>query len=81
MLIWYFSNNLDIYDYVGILPEQLFSVWLFSNAGDNILFLLKFYEVMIIYFISSFLKLAPVVSDNYKSVSTGFFQFLILGSH
>ena len=26
MLIWYFSNNLDIYDYVGKLPEQHFSV-------------------------------------------------------
>ena len=41
MLIWYFSNNLDIYDYVGKLPEQHFSVGLFSNPGDNILFLLK----------------------------------------
>ena len=47
MLIWYFSNNLDIYDYVGKLPEQLFTVWLFSNPGDNILFLLKFNEARI----------------------------------
>ena len=46
-LIWYFSNNLDIYDYVGKLPEQNFSVWLFSNPGDNILFLLKFYTARI----------------------------------
>ena len=44
MLIWYFSNNLDIYDYVGKLPEQHFVVWLFSNPGDNILFLLLFNE-------------------------------------
>ena len=47
MLIWYFSNNLDIYDYVGKLPEQHFSVWLFSNLGDKILFLLKFTEARI----------------------------------
>ena len=47
MLIWYFSNNLDIYDYVVKLPEQHFSVCLFSNSGDKILFLLKFYEAMI----------------------------------
>ena len=26
MLIWYFSNNLDIYDYIRKLPEQHFSV-------------------------------------------------------
>ena len=47
MLIWYFSNNHDIYDYVGKLPEQHFSVWLFSNPGDNILFLWKFNEARI----------------------------------
>ena len=47
MLIWYFSNNLDKYDYVGKLPEQLFSVWLFSNPGDNILLMLKFNEARI----------------------------------
>ena len=47
MLIWYFSNNLDIYDYVGKLPYQNFSVWLFSNKGDTILFLLKFNEARI----------------------------------
>ena len=44
MLIWYFSNNLDIYEYVGKFPEQHFTVWLFSNPGDKILFLLKFNE-------------------------------------
>ena len=47
-LMWYFSNNLDIYDYVGKLPEQHFSVWLFSNPGDKILFLLKFNEARIL---------------------------------
>ena len=47
MLIWYFSNNLDVYDYVGKLPEQLFSVQLFSNPVDKISFLLKFNEVRI----------------------------------
>ena len=47
MLIWYFSNNLDIYDYVGKLPKQHFSVQLFSNPGDKILFLLKFNEARI----------------------------------
>ena len=47
MLIWYFSNNLDIYDYVGKLPEQHFSVWLFSNPGDKILCVLKFNEARI----------------------------------
>ena len=47
MLILYFPNNLDIYDYVGKLPEQQFSVWLFSNPGDKILFLLKFSEARI----------------------------------
>ena len=35
------------YDYVAKLPEQHFSVWLFSNPGDNILFLLKFNEARI----------------------------------
>ena len=47
MLMWYFSNNLDIYDYVGKLPKQHFSVWLFSNPGDKILFMLKFNEARI----------------------------------
>ena len=47
MLIWYFSNNLDIYDYVGKLPKQHFSVQLFSNPGDKLLFLLKFYGARI----------------------------------
>ena len=47
MLIWYFSNNLDIYEYVGKLPEQHFSVWLFFNSGENILFLLTFNEARI----------------------------------
>ena len=47
MLILYFSNNLDIYDIVDKLPEQLFSVWLFSYPGDKILFLLKFNEARI----------------------------------
>ena len=42
-----FFNNLDIYDYVAKLAEQHFSVWLFSNPGDNILFLLKLNEVRI----------------------------------
>ena len=47
MLIWYFSNKLDIYDYVGKLPEEHFNVWLFSNPGDSILFLLKFNEARV----------------------------------
>ena len=47
MLIWYFSNNLDLYDYIGKLPEQNFSVWLFFNPGDKLLFLMKFYEARI----------------------------------
>ena len=47
MLIWYFSNNLDIYDYIGKYPVQHFSVWLISNPGDNNLFLLKLNEARI----------------------------------
>ena len=47
MLTWYFSNNLDIYYYVGKLPEQHLSVWWFSNPGEIILFLLKFNEARI----------------------------------
>ena len=47
MLIWYFSNDLDTYDYVEKLPKQHFSVWLFSNPGDQIIFLLKFNEARI----------------------------------
>ena len=47
MLIWYFSNNIDKYDHVGKMPEQHFSVWLFFNPGDTILFLLKFNEARI----------------------------------
>ena len=39
-----FFNDIDIYNYVGKLPEHHFSVWLFSNPGDKILFLLKFNE-------------------------------------
>ena len=35
------------YDYVGKLPEQHFSVWLFLNPGNKILFLLKFIEARI----------------------------------
>ena len=47
MLIWYFSNNLDIYDFVGKLPKQHFNVWLLSNPRDKSLFLLKFNEAKI----------------------------------
>ena len=36
-----------MYDYVGKLPKQYFSVWLFSNPGDKILFLLKYNEARI----------------------------------
>ena len=43
-----FSNKLDIYNYVGKLPEKHFSVWLFSHPGDNILFFLKFNEARIL---------------------------------
>ena len=42
-----FSNILNIYDYVGKFPTQHFSVSLFSNEGDNILFLLTFYDARI----------------------------------
>ena len=47
MLIWYFSNNLDLYYYGGKLPEQHFSVWFFSNPGEIFLFFLKFIEARI----------------------------------
>ena len=47
MLIWYFSNNLDIYDYVGKLPEQHISVCLFYNPGDKIFIWLKLNEARI----------------------------------
>ena len=43
----FFPHNLDIYYYVGKLPEQHSSVWLFSNPGDKLLFLLKFHEARI----------------------------------
>ena len=61
MLIWYFSNNLDIYYYVGQSPEQHFSVWLFSNQGDKILFLLKFNEASI----SEWNLMDHILSDFY----------------
>ena len=48
MFILYFFNNLDIYDYVGKLPEQPFSVQLFFNPGYRILFLLKFNDARIL---------------------------------
>ena len=47
MLNWYFSNNLDIYDYVGKVLAQNFSVWLFSIQGNYFLFLLQFNEARI----------------------------------
>ena len=47
MLIWYFFNNMDVNDCVGKLPEQHFSVWLLSNPGHNVLFLLKLIEARI----------------------------------
>ena len=47
MLIWYCFNNPDIYYCVGKLPEQHFSVWLFSNPGDKTIFLLEFNEARI----------------------------------
>ena len=47
MLIGYSSDNRDIYYYIGKLPEQHFSVWLFSNPEDKILFFLKFNEARI----------------------------------
>ena len=48
MFIWHFFNNLDIHDYVGKWPEQHFGVWLLSNPGDTILFLLKLNEARIL---------------------------------
>ena len=47
MLIGYFSNNLDVYGYVGKLPEQHYGVWLFFNQGIFFLNLLKFNEARI----------------------------------
>ena len=47
MLMWYFSNNLDIYECVGKLAEQHFTVWLFYNQEDKNVFLLKFNEARI----------------------------------
>ena len=47
MLIRYFYNNLDIYDHIGKLPEQQFSVWLFFKPGDTIFDLLKLNEARI----------------------------------
>ena len=44
----FFQQYLQICDYVGKLPEQHVSEWLFSNLGDKILFLLTFNEVRIL---------------------------------
>ena len=60
MMIWYFSNNLDIYAYDGKLPEQHFSVWLFSNPGDNIVFFLKVYKARISEWNVSISALIPI---------------------
>ena len=57
-----FSSYLDIYDYVGKLPEQHFSVWLCSNPGDNILFLLKFNEARISEWILDNVRIFPEIS-------------------
>ena len=65
-----FSKNLDIYYYAGKLPEQDFSVWLLSNPGYKILFLLKFNEARIsewnicVFTFHSF----SVCMDNYWTV-------------
>jgi hypothetical protein len=35
MLIWYFSNNLNIYDYVGKLPEQHWSMVVLQSRAQH----------------------------------------------
>ena len=47
MLIWHFSMDPDIYNYVGKLPKQHFNVWLFSNPGEKILILVEIYEARV----------------------------------
>ena len=47
MLIWCFFDDLEIYDYVGKLPKQHFSLFLFSNPGNKILLLWKFNKARI----------------------------------
>ena len=51
ILIWHFYNNLDIYECVENCQKTKtkihFSVWLLSNPGDTVLFLLKYKEVRI----------------------------------
>ena len=77
MLILYFSNNPDIYDYVGKLPEQHFSLWLFFNQGIKIKKLLKFNEARI-----SELNILkdgsqhPVLAQTYEAQMTGMTSFL-----
>ena len=48
MLFWQLSNIIIYVKIVGKLPKQHLSVWLFSNPGDKILFLLKFNEARIL---------------------------------
>ena len=40
--------HIDINVYVGKFSKQRLNVWLFSNPGDKILFLLRFYKVRIL---------------------------------
>ena len=72
-----FFNNLDKYDYVGKLPEQHFSVWMFSNPGDNILFLLKFNKARISEWNITIL-LYRIISSTENSYSASFHSTRLL---
>ena len=37
VLVWYFSNNPNMYGDFGKLSQQYFNVQMFSNPGGNIL--------------------------------------------
>ena len=88
MLIWYFSNNNDIYDYFGKLQEQHFTPWpaVLINAVIKFLQLLKFVYFLKIYslnIISSPARFTPTVhktSFSWLSIKFHLGMLLTCGS-
>ena len=61
MLFWQFSNIIRYVKIVGKIPDQHFSLWLFSNLGDKVQILVE-----------STGQICPVVLHLFWTLSPGF---------
>ena len=65
MLFWQFSNIIIYAKNVGKIPDQLLSVWLFSNPGDKVQILAESTGQICLVVRHLFLTLSPGFGNNH----------------